>query len=154
MRRADGGRRYDAGMTQPPPYGPSAGSPVAPHHPAYPAYPTPPAKPPVRVWDVVLTSVLLVLLGVLAAIVSFFGFFLAMASDPCGVRDCSTELIGLGMLTAVGLPWVVLLVAVVLAIVMMVKRRIAFWIPLVAVPLVIGSWFVGAFIASAGVPTG
>lgn len=151
MRRADGDRHYDAGMTQPPPYGPPAGSPIAP---SYPAYPAPPVKPPVRVWDVVLTSVLLVLLGVLALIVSFFGFFLAMASDPCGVRDCSTELIGLGMLTAVGMPWVVLLAAVVVAIVVMVKRRIAFWIPIVAVPLVIGSWFVGAFIASAGVPTG
>ena len=151
MRRADGDRHYDAGMTQPPPYGPPAGSPNAL---SYPAYPAPPVKPPVRVWDVVLTSVLLVLLGVLALIVSFFGFFLAMASDPCGVRDCSTELIGLGMLTAVGLPWVVLLAAVVVAIVVMVKRRIAFWIPIVAVPLVIGSWFAGAFIASAGVPTG
>jgi len=136
-------------MTQPPPYGPPAGSPVAPIRPAYPA---PPAKPPVRVWDVVLTSMLLVLLGVVALIVSFFGFFLAMASDPCGVRDCSAELIGLGMLTAVGLPWIVLVIAVIVSIALMVKRRIAFWIPLVAVPLVVGSWFVGAFIASAGVP--
>ncbi|WP_343048661.1 DUF6264 family protein [Microbacterium immunditiarum] len=139
--------RYDAAMTQPPPYGPPA-SPIAPYQPA------PAAKPPARVWDVVLTVVLLVGLGVLALIVSFFGFFLAMASDPCGVRDCSTELIGLGMLTAVALPWAVLLAAVVLAIVLLVRRRHAFWVPLVAVPFVIGSWFVGAFIAAAGVPTG
>ncbi len=147
MPRADGVRHYDAGMTQPPPYGPPA-SPIAPY------YPAPRAKPPARVWDVVLTVVLLVALGVLTLFVSFFGFFLAMASDPCGVRDCSTELIGLGMLTAVALPWVILLAAVVVAIVLMVKRRLAFWVPLVAVPFVIGSWFVGAFIAAAGVPTG
>ncbi len=106
-----------------------------------------------KVWDVVLTILFLVGDAVLAAIMSFFGFFLAMASDPCGVRECSSELIGLGVLVAVALPWVFLLITVVVSIILLVRRRIAFWVPLVGAALIIGSWFVGAVIAAAGVPT-
>jgi hypothetical protein len=113
----------------------------------------PGAKPPARVWDVVLTIVLLVGDGVLTLMVSFFGFFLAMASDPCGARECSEELISLGVITAVVLPWIMFIAAVVVSIVLLIKRRLAFWVPLVGAALIIGSWFVGAFIAAAGVPT-
>jgi hypothetical protein len=41
-------------------------------------------KRPLIVWDAILTSILLGLLGVLTFGVSVFGAFLAMASDPCG----------------------------------------------------------------------
>lgn len=116
-----------------------------------PALPSP-AKRPLRTWDLVLTIILLVLAGVLAAIMSFFGFFLAMASDPCGVRDCSFDLITTGMFVAVGLPWLFLIITAVVAIVLLVKRRLAFWVPLAGGVLIIASWFIGAFIAAAGVP--
>ncbi|MFT4136878.1 hypothetical protein [Microbacterium sp.] len=122
------------------------------HRPPYPTAHAPTPRPTARVWDIVLTSVLLLLLAALAAIVSYFGFFLAMASDPCGAVACDTTLIGIGMLTAVVLPWIVLVVVIVVSIVRLVRRRLSFWLPLAAVPLVVGSWFVGAAIASAGVP--
>jgi hypothetical protein len=118
-----------------------------------PAPRSPSGRQPVKVWDIVVSSILLVGLAALAALMSFFGFFLAMASDPCGVRDCSSELIRTGLITAVALPWVLLLAASVLTILLLVFRRIAFWVPLAAAPLVIGSWFLGAFIAAAGVPS-
>lgn len=105
-----------------------------------------------RTWDLVVTIILLVLNGVLAAIMSFFGFFLAMAGDSCGARDCDSDLIATGLMVAVGLPWLVLIVVAVLAIVLLVTRRLAFWVPLVGAVFIIGSWFVGALIASAGVP--
>lgn len=115
----------------------------------------PPAKRPVIVWDVVVTIVIMVLLAILTFWVSLFGFFLVMASDPCGASTvCNTDLIGIGVLVAVGLPWVFFLAAVIVGIVLLVKRRIAFWVPLAASPFVIGAWFAGAAIASAGVPTG
>ena len=120
-------------------------------------YPVPgPARTrrPVRVWDIVVSSILLVLLALLAAMMSFFGFFLAMASDSCGARDCSSELIGAGLITAVALPWVILLAAAIVTILLLVFRTLAFWVPLAAAPLVVASWFLGAFIAAAGVPTG
>jgi hypothetical protein len=117
-----------------------------------PALRSPAGREPVKVWDIVVSSILLVLLAVLAALMSFFGFFLAMASDSCGARDCNPELIGTGLITAVALPWVLLLAAAVFTILLLAFRRIAFWVPLAAAPLIIGSWFLGAFIASAGVP--
>ena len=109
-------------------------------------------RQPVKVWDIVVSSILLVLLAALAALMSFFGFFLAMASDSCGARDCSSVLIGTGLITAVALPWVLLLAASVVTILLLAFRRIAFWVPIAAAPLIIGSWFLGALIASAGVP--
>lgn len=109
-------------------------------------------REPLKVWDIVVSSILLVLLAALAALMSFFGFFLAMASDPCGARDCSYDLIGTGLMTAVALPWVLLLGSSVITILLLAFRRIAFWVPLATAPLIIGSWFLGALIASAGVP--
>ncbi|MGN8553964.1 UNVERIFIED_CONTAM: hypothetical protein OHV15_15400 [Microbacterium sp. SLM126] len=110
-------------------------------------------RQPVRVWDIVVSSILLVGLAALAALMSFFGFFLAMASDPCGARECSSELIGTGLVTAVALPWVLLLAASVVTILMLAFRKVAFWVPIAAAPLIIGSWFLGAFIAAMGVPS-
>jgi hypothetical protein len=100
----------------------------------------------------VLTIVLLVLDVVLAAIMSFFGLFLAMASDSCGVRDCNTELIATGMMVAVGLPWLVLIVTVIATVVVLVMRRLAFWIPLVGGALIVASLVLGFVVAGAGVP--
>lgn len=114
--------------------------------------PVPVSLRPRRVWDIVVSCVLLAGDVVLALMMSFFGFFLAMASDPCGAMDCNTGLIGIGVLTAVILPWVVLIAAVVVSIVLLVRRRLAFWVPLVAAALIVSSWFVGAAIATAGVP--
>ena len=122
------------------------------HRPPYPTAYAVPARPPARVWDIVLTSVLLLLLACLTAIVSYFGFFLAMAGDSCGARDCSADLIAVGLMVAVALPWILLTIVAVVSIVLLVKRRLAFWVPLVGGVLIISSWFIGAMIASAGVP--
>jgi uncharacterized BrkB/YihY/UPF0761 family membrane protein len=145
--------------TPPPEYAPPPG-PSGPQPPAYGqaagpygyAVPPAPQKRPVRTWDLVITIVLLVLDGVLAAIMSFFGFFLAMAGDSCGARDCSADLIAVGLMVAVALPWILLIIVAVVSIVLLVKRRLAFWVPLVGGVLIISSWFIGAMIASAGVP--
>ena len=154
-------------MTTPPA---DAGPPPVPEGPAPGAYAPPPAFPdqqsspygyavaptadrrPRRTWDLVVTIVLLVLDGVLAAIMSFFGFFLAMAGDSCGARDCNSDFIAVGLMVAVALPWVLLILVAVVSIVLLVKRRIAFWVPLIGAVLIISSWFIGAIIASAGVP--
>lgn len=153
-------RLYDERVTTPPPEyppppGPYGQQPAAYGQAASPygyAVPPAPQKRPLRTWDLVITIVLLVLDGVLAAIMSFFGFFLAMAGDSCGARDCNADFIAIGLMVAVALPWIVLIIVAVVSIVLLVKRRLAFWVPLVGAVLIIGSWFVGAMIASAGVP--
>lgn len=107
-----------------------------------------PGKRPLIVWDVVITSILLVLLAFLSFFVSVFGAFLVMTSDSCGADDCIASLIGFGVLVAMGLPWLVLIAAVVLSMVLIVKRRVSFWLPLAAAPFVVGAWFAGAGIAA------
>jgi hypothetical protein len=126
-------RRYDAGMTTTP-------------------YPQPRVKPPVKVWDVVVTIILLVGDGVLAALASLMGMFLVMASDPCGARDCSTELITIGWLMGMALPWVALIATAIVSIVLMVKRRLAFWVPLLGAALIVGSLALAFAVTAAGVP--
>lgn len=138
--------------TPPPAYGPPPGSYGQQPGPYGYAVAPPPGKRPMRTWDLVVTIVLLVLSGVLAAIMSFFGFFLAMAGDSCGARDCNSDLIATGLMVAVALPWLVLILVAIVAIVLLVKRRLAFWVPLVGAVLIIASWPIGALIASAGVP--
>ena len=111
-----------------------------------------PAKPPIKVWDLVLTILLLLGVAALAAFVSFSAVFLVMASDSCGVRDCSTELIVFGWLLGMGLPWIVLIAAIVVSIVRLVRRRIAFWVPLAGAVLVVLSLVLAFAITAWAVP--
>lgn len=111
-----------------------------------------PTKPPVRVWDLVLTILLLVADIVIAGAASVMGMFLVMASDPCGVRECVNELIMIGWLMGMILPWIVLIVVLVLSIVLLVKRRHAFWMPLVGAAGIVLVLFLAFAVTAAGVP--
>lgn len=112
-----------------------------------------PAKPPVKAWDVAVTIILLVVDLGLAAAASVMGMFLIMASDPCGVRACSNELIVLGWLIGMILPWVVLAVTVVWSIVRLVRRRLALWVPIVGAALIVLSLVLAFMVTAAGVPS-
>ena len=50
-------------------------------------------------------------------------------------------------------PWIVLAIAVMGSIVLLILRRLAFWVPLVGGVLLVVAIFVGAGLATAGVPT-
>ncbi|WP_019182072.1 DUF6264 family protein [Microbacterium yannicii] len=106
----------------------------------------------VRVWDVVLTIVLVVGSAVLAALASLMGMFLVMASDPCGALTCSSELITLGWLMGMILPWVAFLASTIVAIVLMVKRRLSFWVPLAGAAAIILALVAAFAVTAAGVP--
>jgi hypothetical protein len=80
------------------------------------------------------------------------GLFLVMASDPCGARECSTELITVGWLMGMILPWVALIATAIVAIVLMVKRRLAFWVPLVGAALIVLALVLAFVVTAAGVP--
>lgn len=112
-----------------------------------------PAKPPAKVWDVAVTIILLVVDLGLAAVASLMGMFLIMGSDPCGVRACSNELIVLGWLMGMILPWVVLVVTVVWSIMRLVRRRLALWAPIVGAALIVLSLVLAFMVTAAGVPS-
>ena len=145
---------YGRQPTGQPPHGQPPAQGAQPGYTGYVAYPQPrPQRQPVPVWDVVLTIVFLVGLVVLTAFASFMGLFVVMASDSCGARECSTDFIVLGWLVAMLLPWVALIAAVTVSIVFMVKRKLAFYIPVLGAVGVGGALILGFVIAGAGVPT-
>lgn len=112
-----------------------------------------PPRRPVIVWDLVLTIVLLVVMIGLALIASFFSFFLAFAGDSCGASvECDTARMGAGMLIAMIGPLAAALLALIAAVVVLVLKRIAFWIPIVGIVLVIGVFVGGAALTVSGVP--
>lgn len=104
-----------------------------------------------RPWDVAITVVLLVLLPLLALAATYAGVLLAFAADACGAQTCDTGLMNLGFWIAVIAPWVILTIGVVVAIVRLVRHRLAFWVPLVAIASMVAAWFVAAAFVGAGV---
>ena len=114
-----------------------------------------PPKRPLVVWDLVLTIVLLVLMVGVALVAAFLSFFLAFASDSCGASAaCDYDRIATGMLIAMIGPLVVGLIALVAAVIVLVLKRIAFWIPLVGIVLIIAVFFGGAALTASGVSSG
>ena len=84
-------------------------APQGPQQPQQPAGPPEPGQP--RTWDIVATTVELIVLALAGMVSSFAGLMLVMASDSCGTgtTECSTGIILLGVGLAVVAPWVALL---------------------------------------------
>lgn len=112
-----------------------------------------PARRPVIVWDLVVTVVLLVVMTLGGLALAFFAFLLlAFGGDSCGASStCDYDVMTNGAFAAIGGVVLVGLLALVGAIVMLVLRRIAFWIPLVGIVLMIAAFWIGASISSSGV---
>jgi uncharacterized BrkB/YihY/UPF0761 family membrane protein len=116
---------------------------------AVPAY----GRPPVRTWDLVLSIVLMVLSVGLGLVLLVMAPFLVMASDPCGAAvECNTEQMGLGFLVALIGPGFAIAAGIVVGIVLLVLRRLAFWVPLVGSVLAAVIFVIGAGIVIGGVP--
>jgi hypothetical protein len=105
---------------------------------------------PIRWADMIVSIVLLVLLAGAAVTASVFGAFLSFASDSCGVTGCNFSVMSIGVWFAVLSPWVVFLIALAGTIVMIVLRRISFWIPITAFVLIVALWLIGAVLVWAG----
>ncbi|GAA1959936.1 hypothetical protein GCM10009717_28260 [Agromyces allii] len=113
-----------------------------------------PAKRRVIVWDLVLTIVLLVVMIGVAVVAMFLSFLLAFAGDSCGAAGpCDYDVMGTGMVIAFAGPITAAFIALVAAVIVLVLKRIAFWIPLVGIVLVIGVFVAGAAITASGVPS-
>lgn len=134
--------------------GPQASSsPYGPVEPAYASAAAPPAKRPLIMWDLILTIVLLVVMIGVTLLASFLSFFLAFAGDSCGSGiECDYDRMGTGMIIAMIGPLAVGLLALIAAVIVLVLRRIAFWIPIVGIVLVIGVFIGGAALTASGVP--
>jgi uncharacterized BrkB/YihY/UPF0761 family membrane protein len=94
------------------------------------------------VWDVILTIVLLVICAVLVAFLMVSGFLSAFASDSCESRSCYSA-VASGSMIALIAPPLIYVVSFVVAILRMVQRRIAFWVPLAGAALCCAGFAIG-----------
>ncbi|WP_374009338.1 hypothetical protein [Leifsonia sp. LS-T14] len=108
---------------------------------------------PVIVWDLVTTIVLLVVAIVVAAALTFAAAFLVFASDPCGGSTvCDTGRMGVGFFVAFIGPAAVTVIALIVAVVLLVLRRVSFWVPILGILLAVAIWVAGAALVISGVP--
>ena len=111
-------------------------------------------KRPIIMWDLILTIVLLVVMIGVTLLASFLSFFLAFAGDSCGSGiTCDYDRISTGMLIAMIGPLAVGMLALIAAVIVLVLKRIAFWIPIVGIVLVIAVFVGGVALTVSGVPS-
>lgn len=106
-----------------------------------------------KAWDIVLTIVLLVANATVATVASTLALLLASSSTGCGAdgRVCRTALLQGGAWTMFTVPWIVFALTAFFAVLLLVVRRRAFWVPLAGTVLAAVSWLVGAFLLWAAV---
>lgn len=119
--------RDDVGFFPPPPPPPGPGSSAA--------YPYLAPQRPSRTADVIVTSLLLAVYWGGFAFVAFISLFGIMITDSCGYNDCNYGNMNLAYILLDGVGGIVLLAASVVAIVLMARRRIAFWVPLAGIAI-------------------
>ncbi len=93
---------------------------------------------PRKTWDLALSIVLLVLLVGTTVVCVASGGLLAFTSDSCGVAVCDYDLIGNAIMVGLIGPPVIFLLAAITTVLLLVRRRLAFWVPLVGGVLMIG----------------
>jgi|GEM_PF-1541262 uncharacterized BrkB/YihY/UPF0761 family membrane protein len=109
------------------------------------------AKRPVRVWDVIVTIILIVLGIALALVLAVLGSLVVFVSDSCS-DSCNIDQLTAGVYVAVLLPGVLILASSVWAIVRIVRRKVGFWVILLGAAAAILGWMLGAAIAATAVP--
>lgn len=103
-----------------------------------------PARPPVRVADVVASSILLVLGAIGFTMLAFVSLFFAMFSDGCGSgTDCDFGVMTAGYFVALAVPPVIFVVTAVWTIIRLVRRRLAWWLPVVGSLAALAAWGIG-----------
>jgi hypothetical protein len=102
--------------------------------------------------ELVTVLVLLVLDLAAGAVLAYLAVVLVVAYDTCIVQECSYNGFMAGWLLALLGPPIVLVIAATASIVHLVRRRRAWWIPLVGLALAVAIWWAGAQLVFVAVP--
>ncbi|MDQ0729204.1 DUF6264 family protein [Microbacterium sp. W4I20] len=100
---------------------------------------------PVRVGDVVASSILLIAGFIGFAMLAFVSLFLAMVSDGCGSgTNCDFGVMTAGYYLALVAPPLIFIAAAIWTIIRLIRRRPAWWLPLVGSVAALAAWGIGA----------
>ncbi|MEQ1734922.1 MAG: hypothetical protein ABL886_00660 [Rhodoglobus sp.] len=114
---------------------------------------TPEGRPP-RGWDFFLTIFLLVMLLVLTGVFVIVGFGLGVSTLPCADsrEACNYGVISVGTLTVMlGTP-LVALAGIVVSVVWIARRKLSFFIPLIACGVSVALFALGVWLVDLAVP--
>lgn len=110
-------------------------------------------RPQPRSGDFFGTLVLLVLLFALTGVFVVIGFGTGLATMQCASGpQCNTGVIAWGSWAIIfGIPGITL-TATIVSIVRIARRRLAFWVPLVGLALVVGTYLAASWFIAAAIP--
>lgn len=114
---------------------------------------TPEGRPP-RSWDFFLTIFFIFMLLVLTAIFVVLGFAFGASTIGCADSDvqCNYDFISFGsLMVIIGVP-AIALIGIVASVVWIARRKLSFWIPLVASLAAMGLFMLGSYIVDLAVP--
>lgn len=106
---------------------------------------------PTVVWDLVLSIVLLIAVLGTTAIVMMLAYLSILMASACD-SGCNLDQFGVGYVLSMALPAFFALATIVVTVVLLVKRRRAFWVPLAGIALVVVGWLIGTAIFAASMP--
>ncbi len=114
---------------------------------------TPEGRPP-RGWDFFLTIFLLLMLVILTGVFVIVGFGLGVTTLACADSpgSCNSSVISLGTLTVmVGTP-LVAIAGIVVSVVWIARRKLSYFIPIIALLVSVGVFALGTWLVDLAVP--
>jgi hypothetical protein len=103
-------------------------------------------------WRLIGVSALLLLNLAVGLVLGYLAVILVVAYDSCVLQECSYEGFTFGWLLALLGPPVVLLVAALVSILRMVRKRRTWWIPVAGLMVATALWLVGTQLVFSAVP--
>lgn len=114
---------------------------------------TPPANAP-RTWDFLLTGVIIVLQVLLAVALLISAFSFGAINTGCQGNEagCDVTAVRIGQALCTFGPPLIALVTIPWAIARVLRRKVAFWLPLVGGLLMVGVFLAGSTLMTMGAP--
>jgi len=114
---------------------------------------TEPRRPP-RSWDFILTLVLILVMFLFVGAFALSTLTLSATNLACvdTGETCSDNRVQIGQLISTYAPAAIALIVVIVSVVRLVRRRVAFWVPIVGIVLMSIAFAVGTTIRDIGIP--
>jgi hypothetical protein len=106
----------------------------------------------VIVWDVGVSSIIMLIGAGLVAFLALSAVALVMNTNSCASETCNQAQLNIGWVVAIIVPVLIMLASIVVAIRRMVRRRLSFWVPLAGIAVGVVCWFVGVLLVFESVP--
>jgi len=105
-----------------------------------------------RSWDFLLTGLFIIVMIALAIAFAISSIGFGVINTACGDGDCDNFRVQLGQGLCTFGPPVVALITAVWSIVLVLRRRVGFWVALLGVVLMIAVFFGGRLLMDSGIP--